>query len=130
MADRSFQQGINNIYNYNLGFSLRKIYRKHHHLFEAAAAAGEKGALDWVWMLRAACTKDLFEAAAARGEEGALGWVWAYRAATITATCSKRRWGWGRRVHARRSLALNGEHLASCMGASQGQWLGHAETWW
>lgn len=43
MADRNFQAGFNNIYNWNLGFALRRIYREHHHLFEAAAARGEKG---------------------------------------------------------------------------------------
>lgn len=42
MADRNFQSGFNNIYNWNLGFSLRRIYRKHHHLFVEAAQRGEK----------------------------------------------------------------------------------------
>ena len=42
MADRNFQAGFNNIYNWNLGFSLRRIYRKHHHLFVEAAQRGEK----------------------------------------------------------------------------------------
>lgn len=42
MADRNFQKGFNKIYDWNLGFALRRIYRNHHHLFEAAAAKGEK----------------------------------------------------------------------------------------
>jgi hypothetical protein len=45
LADRNFQLGFNNIYNWNLGFSLRRIYRKHHHLFVEATERGDKGEL-------------------------------------------------------------------------------------
>jgi hypothetical protein len=42
MAEKNFEEGINNVYNWKLGHSLSRIYRKHHHLFEAAAARGDK----------------------------------------------------------------------------------------
>lgn len=43
MSDRNFQKGFNKIYDWNLAKSLRRIYKGHHHLFEKAAASGERG---------------------------------------------------------------------------------------
>ena len=39
MSNANFQTGFNRIYDRNLALSLRRIYARHHHLFEAEAAA-------------------------------------------------------------------------------------------
>lgn len=37
LADRNFKKGFNRVYDFNLAKSLRRIYSKHHHLFEEAS---------------------------------------------------------------------------------------------
>lgn len=38
MSNANFSVGFNRIYDRNLALSLRRIYARHHHLFEAEAA--------------------------------------------------------------------------------------------
>jgi len=45
LSNANFEKGFNRFYDWNLTNSLRRIYKKHRGLFEAAASAGEKG---WV----------------------------------------------------------------------------------
>lgn len=61
ISNRNFQKGFNKVYSLNLGKSLNKIYRKHAHMFEEAAAKGEK-AYDTELALRARTIKEFDEA--------------------------------------------------------------------
>lgn len=42
ISDRNFHRQFNRIYDFNLASSLRRIYKKHHHLFVEAASKGVK----------------------------------------------------------------------------------------
>ena len=43
LANKKLHTGFSYVYNLRLGHSLRRIYRRHHRLFEEAASRGDKG---------------------------------------------------------------------------------------